>query len=42
MTELNENHKSTLLIMFRHVDGLLSEIENIACENTAHSPFNNT
>jgi hypothetical protein len=29
MSELNENHKRTLMIGFRYVDDLLSDIENI-------------
>jgi len=39
-TELNENHKSTLLIGFRYVDGLLSNIEEImATSMEPRSPF---
>jgi len=40
MTELNENHKRTLLIGFRYVDDLLSDIERImATPVDRQSPF---
>jgi len=40
MTELNENHKHTLLIGFRYVDDLLSDIERIMATPAApQSPF---
>ena len=40
MTELKENHKRTLLIGFRYVDNLLSDIERImATPANPQSPF---
>jgi len=40
MTDLNENHKRTLLIGFRYVDDLLSDIERImATSMDPQSPF---
>lgn len=40
MTELNENHKRSLLIGFRYVDDLLSDIERImATSMDPQSPF---
>ena len=39
MTDLQENHKRTLLARFRHVDNLLSEMESAARGDRAHSPF---
>ena len=40
MTELNENHKRTLLAGFRYVDNLLSDIERImAMSMDPQSPF---
>jgi hypothetical protein len=42
MTELKENHKRTLLIGFRYVDDLLSDIERImATPVNPQSPFPN-
>ena len=42
MTELNENHKRSLLIGFRYVDDLLSDIERImATSMDPQSPFEN-